>query len=241
MPKEDATGSFTRLTEPILRKFIENIESPFVWTPLGLFVLSILAFPVTQFDPLLYLAVAFLLLTLGADWVGRLQNRRVPPLPAPDQPDYQPQVVRALAAVQAKAVHLLAQGKIQAARALTARNLRDVREALQSRPDDAELHVVLGYVLKDAYQSSKGTLPQPQRLAYLKEARRSFEHALSLSPHDAAAHNGMGNVLFFEGQFDAAIAEHEQALALTDGNYPDAAHDKRLVQRVQSGDIPFAR
>ena len=49
----------------------------------------------------------------------------------------------------------------------------------------------------------------------------------------------MGNVLFFEGRFDEAIKEHERALKLTDGNYPDAERDKSLVIRVKNGEIPF--
>ena len=47
------------------------------------------------------------------------------------------------------------------------------------------------------------------------------------------------NVLFFEGRFDEAIKEHERALKLTDGNYPDAERDKSLVIRVKNGEIPF--
>ena len=50
---------------------------------------------------------------------------------------------------------------------------------------------------------------------------------------------GMGNVLLFEGKFDAAIKQHDTALTLANGNYPAAKHDKQLVERVKRGEIPF--
>jgi hypothetical protein len=49
----------------------------------------------------------------------------------------------------------------------------------------------------------------------------------------------MGNVLFFEGRFDEALEEHDTALKLANGNYPDAEHDKRLVMAVKAGQLPF--
>jgi hypothetical protein len=74
------SNEFQKFTEPILRKLIENIESPYVWMPLGLFVLCVLAYPITNFVGFSYLAVAFVLLALGADWVGRIRNRQLPEL-----------------------------------------------------------------------------------------------------------------------------------------------------------------
>jgi Flp pilus assembly protein TadD len=97
----------------------------------------------------------------------------------------------------------------------------------------------MGYTLKDIYQSSKNLLSPNQRGEYLSRARASFEKALQLDPRNASAHNGMGNVLFFEGQFDKAIKEHDKALELMGGNYPAAEHDKRLVIAVKNGKIPF--
>ena len=41
---------------------------------------------------------------------------------------------------------------------------------------------------------------------------RVLRAALQLEPQNASAHNGLGNVLFFEGQFDAAIKEMDAAL-----------------------------
>ena len=96
----------------------------------------------------------------------------------------------------------------------------------------------MGYTLKDIYQSSRNKLSAEQRKAYLSHARSSFEKALRIDPRNASAHNGMGNVLFFECQFDEAIKKHDKALQLTNGNYPAAKHDKRLVIKVKNGEIP---
>jgi len=67
----------------------------------------------------------------------------------------------------------------------------------------------------------------------------AIEKALQLDPQNASAHNGMGNVMFFKGQFDDAIKEHDKALELTNGIYPAAEHDKRIVIAVRNGEVSF--
>jgi tetratricopeptide (TPR) repeat protein len=146
---------------------------------------------------------------------------------------------RYLSSVQIKSVELLQQGKVSTAIALTNKSLQVVKEALKVFPNDADFHALMGYTLKDLYQSSKNLLRNEQRKAYLDHARQFFESALKIDSNNAGAHNGMGNVLFFEGRFDEAIKEHDIALKLTDGNYPAAEHDKQLVIRVKNGEIPF--
>jgi tetratricopeptide (TPR) repeat protein len=236
----DTGGSeFLKAVEPILRKFVENIDNPFVWMPLGLFILCVLVYPITKFKVFPYLAIAFIVFAFGADWVGRWQNRQTPPEPNPQTSSYRNDVFTYLASVQRKAVDMLVAGKAEAARELTNKNLHAVDTALKSFPEDADFHALLGYTLKDVYQSSKNLLSPEQRKAYLSRARSSFEWALQLDPKNASAHNGMGNVLFFEGDFDAAIKEHDTALRLTDGNYPQAEHDRRIVIAVKNGEIPF--
>jgi len=232
-------SDFLKVAEPIIRKFIENIDNPFVWMPLGLFILCVLAYPLTKNKVFPYLSIAFLLIAFGADWVGRWQNRQTPPEPIPLTSGYRDEVFKYLASVQTKAVNLLEAGKADASRALTNKNLQAVDTALKSFPDDPDFHTLMGYTLKDIYQSSKNMLSPEQRRAYLGRARNSFEKALQLDPRNAGAHNGMGNVLFFEGQFDEAIKEHDRALELMNGNYPAAEHDKRLVIAVKNGEILF--
>ena len=60
-----------------------------------------------------------------------------------------------------------------------------------------------------------------------------FQQALNLSPNDAGAVNGMGNVRFYQGNFDAALAMHRRALELEPG-YSAAKNDPK------SGSYPVA-
>lgn len=240
MSNNKSTIHFWKAVEPILRKFFENIENPFVWTPLGLFVLCILAYPITKFQEFRYLSILFLLLTFITDWAGRWQNRQTPVKPMPQQLEYYNELKKFLSHIQYKAVEMLTRGKTASARTLINKNFQAINEALKSFPDDADFHALKGYTLKDLFQSSRDLLPLDQRKEYLSQARKSFEHALKLDSNNAGVHNGMGNVLFLEGKFDEAIREHDKALELTGGNYPAAEHDRQLVIRVKNGEIPFA-
>lgn len=125
--------------------------------------------------------------------------------------------------------------------ALIGLNLDHIDTALASFPDDVYLHTLAGYAAKNVYASSGGTdlLRPEQRKRYLDRARMHFEMALRIAPDDPGAVNGMGNVLFYEGQFDQAIMHHERALNLAGGSYPAAEHDLNLVMQVKSGALPF--
>ncbi|MFI4977043.1 MAG: tetratricopeptide repeat protein [Caulobacterales bacterium] len=48
----------------------------------------------------------------------------------------------------------------------------------------------------------------------LGEAEQGYRRVLALTPHDAVAHNNLGNVLKAQGQFDAAVASYARAVAL---------------------------
>lgn len=240
MSKEES-GGFAKAVVELLKFLFENIDSPYVWMPLILFLLFILAYPITQFQLFLYFALGFALLALAVDWAGRFQNRRTPNPPNPKQPDYRDRIFRHLASVQAKAVAMLEKGKRYAARDIVHKNLKEVDNALKEFPKDADFQALMGYTLKDMYQSSKNLLSNKHRQAYLHRALESFNKALKLDPNNASAHNGMGNVLFFQGHFDKAIEEHKKAIELTNGNYDAAKHDMDLVKRVKNGEIPFDR
>jgi tetratricopeptide (TPR) repeat protein len=166
------------------------------------------------------------------------------PIPNGDQLVINQQGVRRdilnnVAKTQREAVELLSQGKREQGIALTDKNFVQIDQALQAFPNDAELHALMGYTLKDMYQSTKGLLPVEKRREYLSRARSALAQALRLDPKNAGAYNGMGNVLFFEGQFDAAIKLYNKALQLQQGNYPAAQDDKELAERVRDGKIPF--
>lgn len=234
---------FQKTGDLVIRKVLENIDYPYVWMPLGLFVLCVLAYPITNFEIFLYLSIGFLLITFVADWTGRWKNRQIkkdpPELNLEDKNSNRNEIYKYLTDVQMQAVSMLKQGKRSAAQDLTQKSLAIVDEALKSYPSDPDLHAIMGYALKDAYQSSKGLLPESQRQSYLGQARASFEHALRLEPNNASAHNGLGNILFFEGQFDKAIEEMDRAIELSGGKYASAEHDKQIVIRVKKGEYPF--
>ena len=233
MSEKSETIGFVKATGPILRKVIENIENPFVWMPLGLFILCVLAYPITKFQPFLYISIAFVVLAFFADWLGRIRNRSVPKLPALEKSSYRDKIFGFLAKVQKKAITMLQKGKLDAARSLTNKNLMAIVDALKAFPDDAGFHSLMGYTLKDMFQSANKLLLSDQCPTYLLSARKAFEKALTLDSDNASAHNGMGNVLFFEGDFDMAIKEYDAALKLSKGNYPAAHHDRRLAVKAK--------
>ena len=120
-------------------------------------------------------------------------------------------------------------------------NLAKINAALESFPDDAYIHALAGYAAKNVFESSRGSavLSAEQRRKYLLLARNHFQAALKLKPRDASALNGMGNVSFYDGNFDAAIKYHESAIKEAGGSYPYAEHDLSLVKRVKSGEVAF--
>lgn len=250
MSDDQGKDGFFKSVEPVIRLFLENIESPYVYTPLGLFVLCILAYPVTNMEIFPYLAIAFVVLAFVADWIGRYRNRKTPTAPVPEEPltsaagetsvadrrvaspGYQEEIRRHLSSIQYKALEMIRQRKRGTALRLIEKNLQDVDEALRAYPDDAVIHAIKGFMLKDVYQGSRGLFSPERRQIYLNRAREAFEEALRLDPNDANAHNGMGNVLLFEGHFDEALKEIDKALAIAP-DYSSARSDRELVLRAK--------
>jgi tetratricopeptide (TPR) repeat protein len=188
----------------------------------------------------IFVALALILFTIGFGgyWSGFWKKEPPPKAPASDTSGYRKDIFKQLAKAQYEAVDMLSKDKAKAIR-LIDKNLHGIDIALGSFPDDPDFHALKGYAAKDVYQSSKGMLSPEKRKEYLSIARKSFENALRLDPQNPSAHNGMGNVLLFEGNFDEAIKQHNLALKLTNGHYPAAEHDKKLVERVKRGEIPF--
>jgi len=235
--KED--GGTTGVFELIIRKVLENIESPFVWAPLGVSIICIVAYPIVKVQAFIYMAIAFLVIAFGADWIGRVANRKTKNEPNPDTSDYKKDLVDYFNAVQRKAISMMEAGKYDAARALSAKNFAAIDNAMKHFPDDPAFLTVLGYTAKDIYQTSKGKVPPAQRKAMLARAHVAFSDALKADPKDPGAHNGLGNALFFEGLFDDAIEEHKLAIKLNKGSYSSAEHDLEIVEKVKRGDLPF--
>ncbi len=151
---------------------------------------------------------------------------------------YRQDIYNQLGRDQHEALDVLKRDKA-AAIGLVDKNMTAIDKALQSFPNDPDFLVLKGYAAKNIYQSSKNVLDADRRRRYLIIARKSFEKAMEMDSDNAGAHNGMGNVYFFEGRFDEAIKEHDFALQLTNGRYPAAEHDKKIVERVKSGELAF--
>jgi tetratricopeptide (TPR) repeat protein len=241
MSDKKTNGESPSALELIVRKVLENIESPFVWMPLGLSVICIIAYPIVKMALFAYVALAFLLITFVADWIGRFHNIQVPKKKKSktNQEDSSDLLASQLISTQEKAISLIEAGKLDSARVLSNRNLNAIDAALKKYPNDPKLLTVLGYTAKDIYQTSKGKLPPAQRKAILARANVSFSEALKLVPKDPGANNGLGNVLFFEGLFDEAIKQHKLAIKLAGGHYDAAENDLRLVEMVKSGKLPL--
>jgi hypothetical protein len=97
-----------------------------------------------------------------------------------------------------------------------------------------------GYHLKNAYLVEHWDAIQAGRAPkgpLLDRAERRFFETLSICPTDPSALNGLGNILFFERDLDAAeffhltaiAAAHERGMA----SYPEAEQDLALVRRYQ--------
>lgn len=149
------------------------------------------------------------------------------------------ELVQQITEIQDRVIELIGKREMDEASALIEAGLQRVDRALKRFPQSAALNLMKGYLLKDRYQSSKNRLPVEQRKEFLPQAGAAFLRALRLDTGSAGAHSGLGNIFFFLGEFDAAIAHHNTALELAHGDYPAAEHDKRLVEQICDGRIPF--
>jgi hypothetical protein len=112
----------------------------------------------------------------------------------------------------------------------------EVEAAMKAWPLDPVLVNLAGYHLKneymlrywDAIQAGRGP-----RDPLLEQAERRFFETLSIDPTDPAALNGLGNILFFRRDLDAAEFFHVAAAAQAKRqgfSYPAAEYDLELVR-----------
>jgi TIR domain-containing protein len=117
---------------------------------------------------------------------------------------------------------------------------RDVSDALRSLQQMAPLHPMVlnlaGYQCKNDYTIKHwdaiqaGRAPKDQ---LLDRGERHFFESLCVNPYDESAINGLGNILFFERELDAAEYFHRRAIDLyfrrTGKSYEAAQHDLDMV------------
>jgi len=114
-----------------------------------------------------------------------------------------------------------------------------LEHALKAYFNDDQILSMAGYHKKNAYmikywnEIQALTFPDDPLLA---ESEKLFQAALSIKPDDPAALNGVGNVLLFRHDLDAAEFYIIQALAKSKAQqlpFEGAEHDLRLVRRIK--------
>lgn len=146
------------------------------------------------------------------------------------------EILSRLSRNQRKGLEMLQQGRPEAL-GMIDQTLSEADEAANSFPDDARFQELKGYLLKDVFQSpaSRRLLGDDKRREYLRAANLSARKALRLAPERGSAHNLMGNVLYFEGNCEAAIREYDLALRLNnDKGYENViSGDRELAVRAR--------
>jgi TIR domain len=114
-----------------------------------------------------------------------------------------------------------------------------MKAALVHWPRDPTLLDLHGYHLKNAYMVrhwqaiQQGSAPPH---ALLRRAERRFTEALWIDPADPSALNGLGTVLIFERDLEAAryfVLAARTAAARQGIDYPDAEQDLALIERYR--------
>lgn len=142
------------------------------------------------------------------------------------------EAVRILGTDQYAAINLLGTDPARAAQ-IFSDNFAAIEVWLAKYPRDAELRALAGYAAKNVYASTEEQLLPSARAEYLTRAERMFQQALDLSPQDASAVNGMGNVRYYQGRLDEALALHRKALELQP-DYSAAKNDLQLVLSLKA-------
>ncbi len=99
-------------------------------------------------------------------------------------------------------------------------------------PLDANALALRGYIAKTLAQVAHARHDEAGSEKYYAEAARMFAHIVALNPNNPSAHNGLANVYYAAGDFDAAIASSKQAITLSP-NYTSAHHDLALAYEAK--------
>ena len=116
-----------------------------------------------------------------------------------------------------------------------------VEAALKSWPLDPMLVNLTGYHLKNAYMIKFWDAIQAWRAPrdpLLDASEKRFLETLALDPTGYEALNGLGNIMFFKRDLDAAEFFHRAAIAEAARRniaYHEAEQDLALVQRFKGG------
>jgi hypothetical protein len=113
-------------------------------------------------------------------------------------------------------------------------------QARQAWPFEPMIANLAGYDRKNAYMVKHWDAIQAGRAPddpLLAQAERRFFDTLAIDPADPSALNGLGTILMFRRDLDAAEFFIQAAIAQAERlgmDYPDARHDLSLVRRFKS-------
>jgi hypothetical protein len=133
----------------------------------------------------------------------------------------------------------LGNGDVTAARGAQRSLDRKMNQGLSEWPYDSMMVNLAGYHLKNAYMVAHWGDIQAGRAPadpLLGDAERRFFETLALDPTEPSALNGLGNILFFQRDLDAAeffvLAAMEQT-RLRGTSYAAAESDLALIRRFK--------
>jgi hypothetical protein len=165
-------------------------------------------------------------------------RNRIMPLIAGARPEVVAQS-DSIARAQMQEMHALGREDLSTSRKLHAAIEKQVASALKRFPLESKVLNVAGYHQKNAYMLKHwdaiqaGRAP-PDRL--LQKAERYFFAALQADPADPSALNGVGSILLFERELDAAAFFQHCALKSAKQlgfDYPEARQDLQLTLRFK--------
>ena len=115
----------------------------------------------------------------------------------------------------------------------------DLRRLQKTAPLHPRVLNLAGYQCKNTYMLKHDPAIQAGRAPkdrLLQQGERHFFESLCVDPNDIEAINGLGNILFYERELDAAEFFHRAAIdraKRTCRRYPAAEHDLALVLRFK--------
>ena len=144
-------------------------------------------------------------------------------------------LVNRISGKQYELLDYLDQNQVAVARALQFALDKEIEEALAREEEDPSIFALAGYHYKNAYMIENwdavrvGEAP-PSEL--LEKAEGYFHRALAIEPNDPSAWNGIGNVLLFRRDLDAAEFFIKKAIEI-EPRYAAARDDLLLIERLR--------
>jgi len=228
-----SNDDFNKIVAPIMKRFIEKIDSPHTWFPLGLCVLCVMFFMVTQYSYYAVMSIVFMSISFLAEWLKDFKNSRAP-VAKPNVVDdnYIGKLYRYMIATHNKSVQMRKEGKIRASLALTDKYLKMAELSAKEYTDNSEFSFNMGNALRDYYKLLEGVIPEEYRQRYIECAHEHYWNSLltdyeyvssSNSLHKkgtetleelAEKHEAIATTLFMIGEVGVSAEHHARAAEL---------------------------